>query len=151
MYGGDREMISEQTLQSVIDSLGEHSDKTALLVFGKKDRHRWSYKEFAECARSFANGLVRHDFKHGDTVALFAENSPEWIAAALGIIRAGMVAVPLDVQLGERTLGHILQDSEARAIITTRKRVEWIERLDLEEKPKPILLDAGEEDRAEAD
>ena len=144
-------MTSERTLQSVIDSLGERGDKTALVDFDKKDRHCWSFQKLSACARAFANGLVRQDFKRGDTIALFAENSPEWIAAALGIIRAGMVAVPLDVQLGERTLGHILQDSEARAIITTRKRVEWIERLDLEEKPKPILLDAGEEDRAEAD
>ena len=144
-------MTSERTLQSVIDSLGERGDKTALVDFDKKDRHCWSFQKLSACARAFANGLVRQDFKRGDTIALFAENSPEWIATALGIIRAGMVAVPLDVQLGERTLGHILQDSEARAIITTRKRVEWIERLDLEEKPKPILLDAGEEDWAEAD
>ncbi|PYK71068.1 MAG: hypothetical protein DME42_11520, partial [Verrucomicrobia bacterium] len=144
-------MTLERTLQSVVDSLGERGDKTALLFFGRKDRHRWSFQKLATCARAFANGLARQDFKHGDSVALFAENSPEWIAAALGIIRAGMVAVPLDVQLGEKTLVHILQDSEARAIITTRKRVEWIEKLDLKEKPKLILLDAGEESSAEAD
>src|SRR5438874_6156644 len=144
-------MTLERTLQSVVDSLGERGDKTALLVFGRKDRHRWSFQKLATCARAFANGLAKQDFKRGDTVALFAENSPEWIAAALGIIRAGMVAVPLDVQLGEKTLVHILQDSDARAIITTRKRVEWIEKLDLKEKPKLILLDAGEESSAEAD
>src|SRR5438477_4221831 len=144
-------MTSERTLQSVIDSLGERGDKTALVVFDKKVRDCWSFQKIAACARAFANGPARQDFKPGDSVALFAENSPEWIAAALGIIRAGLVAVPLDVQLGEKTLVHILQDSEARAIITTRKRVEWIEKLDLKEKPKLILLDAGEESSAEAD
>src|SRR6266487_4317342 len=127
-------MSSERTLQSVVDSLGEHGDKTALLVFGKKDRHRWSFQKLAACTRSFGNGLVRHDFKRGDTVVLFAENSPEWIVTALGIIRAGMVAVPLDVQLGDKTLAHTLQDSDARAIITTRKRVDRIEKLDLKER-----------------
>jgi long-chain acyl-CoA synthetase len=144
-------MSSERTLQSVVDSLGEHGDKTALLVFGKKDRHRWSFQKLAACARSFGNGLVRHDFKRGDTVVLFAENSPEWIVTALGIIRAGMVAVPLDVQLGDKTLAHTLQDSDARALITTQKRVERIEKLHLKEKPKLILLDAGEDDPPEAD
>src|SRR5437879_4900409 len=138
--------MPERTLQSVVESLAEHGDKTALMVFGKKDRDRWSFQKLAGCARSFANGLVRHDFKRGGTVVLFAENSPEWIAAALGIIRAGMVAVPLDVQLGDETLVHTLQDSAARAIITTRKRVERIEKLDLKEKPKLILLDADEVD-----
>ena len=139
-------MKSEQTLQSVVDSLGEHAEKTALLVLGKKDRQRWSFQELAACARSFANGLVRQDFTRGDAVALIAENSPEWIAAVLGIIRAGMVAVPLDVQLGDKTLIHTLQDSKARVIITTKKRVERIEKLDLKEKAKLILLDAGEDD-----
>src|SRR6266536_4158797 len=139
-------MSSERTLQSVVDSLGEHGDKTALLVFDKKDRHRWSFEKLADCARSFANGLAKDGFKRGDTVVLFAENRPEWIAAALGIIRAGAIAVPLDVQLGDKTLVHTLHDSDARAIITTKKRVERIDKLDLKEKPKLILLDAGEDD-----
>src|SRR5438552_391339 len=140
-------MNSERTLQSVVDSLGEHGDKTALLVFGKKDRDRWSFQKLAACARSFGNGLVRHDFKRGDTVILFAENSPEWIVTALGIIRAGMVAVPLDVQLGDKTLVHILRDSDARAVITTQKRVERIEKLaSSEKKPKLILFDAESDD-----
>ena len=139
-------MTSEQTLQSVIDSLGERGDKTALVVFGKKDRVRWSFKKLTDCARSFANGLAKNDFKRGDTVALFAENRPEWIASAWGIIRAGAIAVPLDVQLGDKTLVHILQDSDARAIITTEKRAERIGKLDPKEKPKLILLDAGSDD-----
>src|SRR6266487_3288962 len=140
-------MSSERTLQSVVDSLGEHGDKTALLVFGKKDRHRWSFQKLAACARSFGNGLVRHDFKRGDTVILFAENSPQWIVTALGIIRAGAVVVPLDVQLGDKTLVHILRDSDARAVITTKKRVERIEKLaSSEKKPKLILFDADSDD-----
>ena len=139
-------MRSVRTLQSVVDSLGEHGDETALVVFGKKDRHRWSFEKLVACARSFANGFVRRDFKSGDIVAICAENSPEWIVAALGIIRAGMVAVPLDVQLGNKTLVHTLRDSDARAIITTKKRVERIKKLDLKEKPKLILLDADEDD-----
>ena len=134
-------MSSARTLQSIIESLGERGEKTALLVLGKKDRHRWSFKKLADCARSFANGLAKDGFKGGDTVALFAENRPEWIVAALGIIRAGAVAVPLDIQLGDKTLIHVLRDSGARAVITTQRRMERIEKLDLKEKPKLILLD----------
>src|SRR5437016_9540811 len=144
-------MTSGRTLQSIIGSLGERGDKTALFAFEKKDRYRWSFQKLAACARAFANGLVRQDFKRGNTVALFAENSPEWIASALGIIRAGMVAVPLDVQLGDKTLVHVLQDSDARAIITTQKGVERIEKLNLKEKPKLISLDGGEDDSPEPD
>src|SRR5436190_15500362 len=55
-------MSSARTLQSVVDSLGEHGQKTALVVLGKKDLNRWSFQKLAACARSFANGLVRQGF-----------------------------------------------------------------------------------------
>src|SRR5205814_4996758 len=124
-----------------------HGDKTALVVLGKKDKRCWSFTKLTETARSFANGLVRYNFKPGDTFVVFAENSAEWIAAALGIIRAGMVVVPLDVQLGDKTLVHVLRDSGARAVITTKRRMERLEKLDLKEKPKLILLDASSDDK----
>ena len=139
-------MSSARTLQSIIDSLGERGGKTALLALGKKDRHRWSFKKLADCLRSFASGLAKDGFKRGDTIALFAENRPESIVAALGIIRAGAVAVPLDIQLGDNTLVNVLRDSRARAVITTQRRMERIEKLDLKEKPKLILLDADPDD-----
>ena len=140
-------MTSERTLQSIVDSLGERGEKAALVAVGKKDLHRWSFEKLAACVRAFANGLAGDGFKRGDTVALLAENSPEWIAAALGIIRAGMVVVPLDVQLGDKTLVHVLRDSSARAVITTKRRMERLEKLDLKEKPKLILLDASSDDK----
>src|SRR5205809_590536 len=141
-----QEMTSARTLQSIVDSLGEHDGRTAVLALGKKDQDRWSFEKLANCARSFANGLAKDGFKRGDSVALFAENRPEWIAAALGIIRAGAVALPVDVQLGDKTLTHVLQDSEARAVITTQQRVERLKKLDLKEKPKLILLDSSSDD-----
>jgi len=79
-------------------------------------------------------------------VILFAENSPEWIATALGIIRAGMIAVRSMSSLG-KTLVHILRDSDARALITTQKRVERIEKFaSSDKKPKLILFDADSDE-----
>jgi len=118
----DRELMNRaSTLQSVLHSLGEHGEKIALLAITKRDQQRWSYRKLGNSARSFANGLIKAGFKSGDSIALFSENRPEWIAAALGVIRAGAVAVPLDIQLDDEDLAHILSDSEARAVITTRR------------------------------
>ena len=47
----------------------------------------------------------------GDRAAIIADNSPEWIVAALAVIRAGGVVVPIDVQLGEKALRHVFDDS----------------------------------------
>ena len=139
-------MTSARTLQSEVDSLGEHGEKPALVALGRKELQCWSFRKLANCARFFANGLAQGDIKRGDTVALFAENRPEWIVAAMGIIGSGAVVVPLDIQLGDQTLFHALQDSGARAIITTQRRVERIERLALKEKPRLIVLDAPPDD-----
>jgi hypothetical protein len=70
--------------QSFVDSLGEHGDKTALLALRKTGSEHWSYRELAECVHAFAQGLIRAALEPGDSVALFAENCREWIAAALG-------------------------------------------------------------------
>ena len=142
-------MTSARTLQSLLDSLSDHGEKPALLALGKKELQRWSFAKLAHAAQLFANGLVANGIKRGDSVALFAENRPEWIAAAIGILRAGAVALPLDVQFGDQTLVHVLDDSAARAVITTQRRVERIEKLALKQKPTLIVLDAPPGDARE--
>ena len=129
-----------------MDSLTEQGEKTALLALTKKGTQRWCYRELGDRARCFATGLKNAGFKRGDSVALFAENRPEWIAAALGVIRLGAVAVPLDVQLADHDLAHVLNDSDARAIITTRQRAKRLATLSPRPNARLILLDAASED-----
>ena len=138
--------MTASTLQSLVDSLTEQGDKTALLALTKKGTQRWCYRELGDRARSFATGLKNAGFKPGDSVALFAENRPEWIAAALGVIRLGAVAVPLDVQLADHDLAHVLNDSDARAIITTQQRAKRLATLSPRPNARLILLDATSED-----
>ncbi|MGZ5024910.1 MAG: AMP-binding protein, partial [Chthoniobacterales bacterium] len=52
------------------------------------------------------------------------------------------VAVPVDVQFGDDDLAHILSDSEARAVITTQRRVDRIENLNSTPRVRLIVLDA---------
>ncbi len=138
-------MDARPTLQSLVDSLGKHGDKTALLALTKRDQRRCSFQTLGEQARAFAHGLVRAGFRPGDSVVLFAENRTEWIAAALGILRAGAVAVPIDVQFTDEDLAHVLSDSDARAVITTERRLERVEKLNAAQRAKLIVLDVAED------
>ena len=108
-----------ETLQRLVESLGEQGPKTALLGLDRSSSRTWSYRELAQRSGAFARGLAKTGIKPGENVALFAQNRPEWIAAALGVLRAGSVVMPLDVQLGDEDLAHILADSATRAIVTT--------------------------------
>ena len=143
MIEKDVDSTIRSTLESLVDSLPERGDKTALVALTKKEDAVWSYRELGDRARSFARGLMRAGFRRGDSIALSAETRPEWIVAVLGIIRAGLIAVPLDTQMSNQDLDHVLTDSEPRAILTTGQRLSRFAKHQPRQRARFILLDAG--------
>src|SRR5215218_7822425 len=135
-----------RTLSHLIDVLAEHGDRQAVLALQREGTESWSYEGLAEYARRLARGLTEAGVGRGDHVMLFAPSRPEWMVACLAIVEAGAVVTPVDVQIGEEALGRILDHSDARFVFTTTDQTEKLERLDLGDIPRHILLDVGEED-----
>ncbi len=131
------------TLTPVIDNLAEHHAKPALIALREDGMHTWSYTELAECVLRLGAGLAGR-VGRGETVAIFAADRPEWIAAALAAMRAGAAVLPLDVQAPEDVLAHVLADSGARLVFTTADKLERLARADT--RIVPVLLDADERD-----
>lgn len=131
------------TVTSVIDSLAERDAKPALIALREEGVLTWSYAELAECVLRLAQGLAGRTGR-GETVAIFATDRPEWIAACLAAMRAGAAVLPLDVQLAEDVLGHVLADSGARLVFTTADKVERLARADAAGRTVPVLLDADD-------
>lgn len=74
-------------------------------------------------AASFARGLTRRGFQRGDTVAILADNSADYLVAYFGIMRAGLVAVPVNPRLARDTIAYILKDASARlAVVDSEHR-----------------------------
>jgi len=73
---------------------------------------------WATLSRRFAAGLVAGGIEPGERVAIWAPNSPEWIAAYLGLVQTGAVLVRST--LGGRALKRPAScaRSRARAIVT---------------------------------
>ncbi|OIP88920.1 MAG: hypothetical protein AUK24_07200 [Syntrophaceae bacterium CG2_30_49_12] len=84
-----------------------------------------------ERAATIGRYLINMDIHRGDRVAIFAENSPEWCLAYLGIVSIGAVVVPLDAQYGKDEVENLLRDSESRAVFTSKNLL-------------PLLNDASE-------
>ena len=99
-------MSELHTLRSLVDALSEHGDRPAVLALHKESIEHWSYAELADHARRLASGLSETEVEHGHQVALLAANGPEWIVVCLGVIGAGGVVVPLDMQLGDEELAY---------------------------------------------
>jgi long-chain acyl-CoA synthetase len=58
---------------------------------------RWTWADLRGAAVRFAAALQQRGIAKGDRVLIWGENSGEWVAAFLGCMFAGAVAVPMDV------------------------------------------------------
>ncbi|GAA1892158.1 long-chain-fatty-acid--CoA ligase [Asanoa iriomotensis] len=86
--------------------------KTAVIL---GDR-RVSYADLDAAADRAAAGLLRHA-SPGDRVALMLPNRVEFLECYFGILKAGLVAVPMNPLLKAAEAAHILADSGARAVV----------------------------------
>jgi long-chain acyl-CoA synthetase len=131
---------------SVVDGLSARGERPSLVALGEEGVEIWTYGELADRVLRLACGLRRAGVDRGDYVALLAANSKEWVAACLAVISAGGVVVPLDAQLGDEALRHVLEDSGARHVFTTADQAGRLESVDAGTGLRTILLDVGEED-----
>ncbi|PYP90961.1 MAG: AMP-binding protein [Candidatus Angelobacter sp. Gp1-AA117] len=81
---------------------------------------RWSYGETAELAFRFARELEQREIKKGERVVLWGENSPEWVAAFLGCMLRGVVAVPMDKIAAPDFMQRVARDVEARLVVCSK-------------------------------
>src|SRR5690348_15844994 len=56
----------------------------------------WTYGDLGRHARAFASRLRTSGIAHGQAIAIWSENRPEWIAALWGALLEGVVLVPID-------------------------------------------------------
>lgn len=90
-------------------------------VLGKTDQgyEAWTFSEMRERSRAFAAFLVGEGCKPGQTFALFGEGRPEWVAAELGALAAGLVSVPLSTKLTPSELAFRLEHAEVGIVVVS--------------------------------
>jgi benzoate-CoA ligase len=96
-----------------IAALGRHGSRAALIC----GEESLSYAELAARVARAANALRALGVSPGDRVLLLMRDTPEFVAAWLGAVHAGAVAVGLNTKLSEAEYRHIRADSRARLAI----------------------------------
>lgn len=81
---------------------------------------RWSYLALDAAADRVACRLAALGLNRGDRVAAYGRNSDAYLIAWLGIVRAGLVHVPVNYALTASELGYIVGQSGASAVISDR-------------------------------
>jgi len=76
-----------------------------------------SFRELERWSRRVAAELQAQDVRPGDVVAVIAEPSADWIAAMLGIMRAGGIGLPLESAFPTPRLRSFIRESGARVVL----------------------------------
>jgi len=96
---------------------GKPADALALLTL----KHQHTYGELRANALAIARYLVTAGAKKGDRVILIADSGLFWVSAYLGIMRAGMVCVPLPPRLDAGELEYIRGATEPTFVFAEAK------------------------------
>jgi long-chain acyl-CoA synthetase len=98
-------------------------DNVALEIQRHDHIESCTYAELHRMAESVGRWITESAFQRGSRLAILADNHPRWVAAYLGIIASGCVAVPLDTALHADQVTKLLKDSGASAVLVDAKHV----------------------------
>ena len=115
---------------------------------------RWvaiSWADYAKAVSRFANALLQEGVQHGDRVAIWAGNRPEWQIADLGITHTGAVTVAIYPTLAPGQVRYLLAHSQSRVLVlANREQLDQLAQMrdELPELRRVLLLE-GEASPAE--
>jgi len=100
--------------QLLRDAAKEHGDRVATMFYGAQ----LTYRELDERADRFAAGLRKVGVRKGDRVALVLPNSPPYLIAFFGALRAGGTIVQTNPLYTPRELEELWSDAGATVVVT---------------------------------
>lgn len=80
-----------------------------------------TFGAFDQRVERLASAFVEHGLVPGDRVAIVLRNLPEYLETMFAAVRAGLVVVPVNRRLSAAEIGHILDHSGARAVVTEQR------------------------------
>ncbi|KEO82732.1 non-ribosomal peptide synthetase [Tumebacillus flagellatus] len=86
----------------------------------------WTYDQLNREANRIAHLLRLRGAGEGTPVILALERTPQMIAAILGVVKVGGVYIPVDPDYPEERIAYIVENSEARHLVTTGEAQERI-------------------------
>ena len=103
------------TVPRLVEDAATRHGSTEALVDGDV---RLTYRQLAPEVDRYARGFVAAGLGMGERVGIWGPNCAEWMLAALGVLRAGGVVVPLNTRFKGGEAAYILRNSGARLLVT---------------------------------
>ncbi|CAG0959375.1 partial Crotonobetaine/carnitine--CoA ligase, partial [Gammaproteobacteria bacterium] len=96
----------------------KHGNRTFLIF--EHDGREYSFLQLDEQTTRAANLMAALGAQRGSRIAILMNNSPEYVFAWLGAMKAGMVAVPVSTDVGPEEFKQIMQDCGAAVLFTSK-------------------------------
>ncbi|CEJ71480.1 long-chain acyl-CoA synthetase [Chryseobacterium oranimense] len=102
----------------ILKNVEKHPVKSAI-GFKKKDEvwKELSWKKFGEIVFKTANALKNAGIQENDKVAIYSDNSSEWMTVDLASMAIGAVTVPVYSTNNAEQAEYIISDSSAKAVL----------------------------------
>ena len=103
--------------QALLQAMDRYGEQTCFQIKQGRRYQKISYRQLQMLTFHMAQFFRKQGIAKDERVVLVADNSLEWMAAYMGCLFSGGVAVPLHASHAPGTLNFILQDSGARLAI----------------------------------
>ena len=102
------------------DAVEAHGPRDALLFKPGFRYQRWSYDRLWAESGQVATLLQRRGLSKGDQVLVWGPNCPQWVLIFFGCLRAGVVAVPLDLRSAPDYVERVISRITPKLAFTSR-------------------------------
>jgi long-chain acyl-CoA synthetase len=106
-----------------------------------------TYADLRRMGESVGRWLHDSGMSEGVRCAIMAGNGPLWVAAYLGVMSAGAVAVPLDTAFNAHQVNKLLWDCGAAIIFTDARNLPVVEKAIEETLVRIVMIDGSGEGR----
>lgn len=103
-----------ESLESALAWWAKVKSDTPAIVF---EDSILSFRELDSWTSRVARSISDRGIKPGDRVGVFGPNSLEWTVAAIAVLKAGGVLVPLNARLTSAEIGKIAEDAEFSLVL----------------------------------
>ena len=112
--------VPDTIVEFLREAAARHGPRDALLIKPAFRYIRWTYDRLWEDSGRVATLLQRRGLNKGDQAILWGPNSPHWVLAFFGCLRAGVVLIPLDLRSAPDYVSRVISRTEPKLAFTSR-------------------------------